>query len=122
MILIILTISILQFPFNFSQGKGIYSGVPCHRAYSCIFEDDEDGFENSLLVDEESNVETEELCQSICAENMNCVSYSWWNENTTDKEEGSPLLCQLFSVCHRSYHNPSLTPVHSGKSSKVKIT
>ena len=115
--MILLTFIIFQLGFSISNSKGIYSGVPCHRPYSCIFEDDEDGFENSLLVGEETGVKAEETCQSFCSETENCISYSWWNENTTERDDGTPLLCQLFSVCHRSYHNPTFTPVHSGTNS-----
>ena len=95
-----------------SLSKGLYSGVPCHRPYSCIFEEDEDGVENSLLVGEEFDVETEKTCQDLCRETEGCVSYSWWTENNTIQ---TPLLCQMFSVCHRNYHNPHFTPAYSGE-------
>ena len=103
--------------FASTQAKGLYSGVPCHRAYNCIFEEDQDGFQNSLLVGEEEGVEDEETCQTFCGETENCISYTWWNENATERTDyvnGAPFLCQLFSVCHRNYQNPNLTPVHSG--------
>ena len=95
--MILLTFIIFQLGFSISNSKGIYSGVPCHRAYSCIFEDDD----NSLLVGEETGVETEETCQKFCSETENCVSYSWWNENATELEKGTPLLCQLFQFVIR---------------------
>ena len=106
-----------------SHSKGLYTGVPCHRAYSCIFEENDDGFQNSLLIGEEFNVETERTCQDLCWETGDCVSYSWWKENEPENSttRGFPFLCQMFSVCHRNYHNPNFTPVYSGNISGLKL-
>ena len=101
---------------------GFSSGVPCHRPYSCILEENEDGFENSILLASESGISDEKVCQMLCFELENCVSYTWWNEKASDelRSNENPFECQLFSVCHRNYHNPNLTPVFSGKTLKMQ--
>ena len=48
------------------KAKGLFFGVPCHRPYECIFENNDDGFDNSELVDHEENIVAEEMCQSLC--------------------------------------------------------
>ena len=98
-----------------TESKGLYSGVPCHRPYSCIFEENDDGFDNSILLAAENNVENEETCQTLCSDLENCVSFTWWNELANEHPDGSPFLCQLFAVCHRNYHDPDSTPVFSGE-------
>ena len=119
--MIFLILTILIFGPSYINSKGLYSGVPCHLPYNCIFEENDDGFPNSLLVGEEKGVTNEKICQEFCMETQNCVSYTWWNENTTINQGGIPLLCQMFSVCHRSYQNPNLTPVYSGKDNHFEI-
>ena len=99
--------------------KGLYSGVPCHRSYYCIFEEIDDGFENSVLIGEEENVKDEKLCQYFCSKLEECVSYTWWNERAKDHPDGRPFLCQMFAICHRNYHNPNLTPAYSGLLKKL---
>ena len=58
---------ILVFSFGLAaEGKGLYSGVPCHLPYKCIFETNDDGYENSLLVDSADGVSEERICQDMC--------------------------------------------------------
>ena len=92
------------------KAKGLFSGVPCHLSYECIFEDNDDGFDNSELVGQEENVVAEEMCQSLCRDTDNCVSYTW----RTEDDVSNKYLCQLFSKCHRGYQDPDLTTVYSG--------
>ena len=99
------------------KAKGLFSGVPCHRPYECIFEDDADGFDNSELVGQEENVAAEEMCQSLCRDTENCVSYTWRTEDDVSNQN----LCQLFSTCHRAYQNPDLTTVYSGRISSISL-
>ena len=101
--------------FDEIESKGLFDGVPCHRSYHCIFEENDDGFENSVLIAEEEGVEREKNCQMKCANLEGCVSYSWWNEEAIDHPDGNPYLCQMFSACHRRYHVPHFTPVFSGR-------
>ena len=89
--------------------KGLYSGVPCHRPYKCIFEDYE-GLMNTEMIDQRENVWEEELCQSLCRDTVDCKSYSWFSEN----DLLSPTLCQLFSQCLRDYQNLLFSTVYSG--------
>ena len=49
-----------------AEGKGLYSGVPCHLPYKCVFEDNDDGFDNSVLVDSVDGVSEERTCQDLC--------------------------------------------------------
>ena len=93
-----------------SSTRGLFSGVPCHRPYNCIFEDDDDGFETSVLVGEEHDVGEEAACQQMCGDTASCVSYTWWTGDHAD----TPHLCQLFSGCHRNYQDEDLTTVYSG--------
>ena len=103
------------FNTSIAESKGLFSGVPCHRSYSCIFETESDGFENSILLGTIENVEEEKHCQELCSAMEQCVSYSWWNEKSqVDSHGRNPFLCELFALCHRRYFNPSLTPVFSG--------
>ena len=98
-----------------AESKGLFSGVPCHRPYSCFNETESDGFENSILLGTKENVEEEKQCQELCSAMEECISYSWWNEKNQVNSNGrNPFLCELFALCHRNYHNPSLTPVFSG--------
>ena len=46
-----------------ADGKGLYSGVPCHRPYKCVFDED---FANSVLVDSVDGVSEERTCQDLC--------------------------------------------------------
>ena len=90
--------------------NGLFSGVPCHLPYECIFEDNDDGFDNSELVGHEENVVAEVMCQSLCRDTDTCVSYAW----RTEDDVANKFLCQLFSKCHRGYQDPDLTTVYSG--------
>ena len=101
--------------FDEIESKGLFQGVPCHKPYFCEFEEDDDGFENSILIASEKGVEDEKICQGLCFTTEGCISYTWWSEKAIDHPNGSPYLCQMFSVCHRAYQNPNLTPVYSGK-------
>merc|ERR1719295_616436 len=89
--------------------KGLYSGVACHRPYNCLFEDDPP-FKPSELVGQFLNVAKEKSCQELCQDKEGCVSYTWLSGNA----ENTPLLCQLFSRCRRSYQDPDLSTVFSG--------
>ena len=92
------------------KAKGLFSGVPCHRPYECIFEDNDDGFDNSDLVGREENIVAEAICQRLCRDTDTCVSYTW----RTEEDASNQYLCQLFSKCHRAYQDPDLTTVYSG--------
>ena len=116
--MILISVSILFFivcRFDEIESKGLFDGVPCHRPYYCIFEENEDGFENSILIVSEKGIEEEKVCQGLCYSTKGCVSFTWWSEKAIDHPVGNPYLCQLFSVCHRNYQNPNFTPVFSGK-------
>ena len=102
-----------------SKAKGLFSGVPCHRPYECIFENNDDGFDNSELVGHEENIVAEEMCQSLCRDTDTCVSYTW----RTEEDASNHYLCQLFSKCHRrAYQDPDLTTVYSGFFNPLKPT
>ena len=60
------SILILACAIALAEGKGLYSGVPCHLAYKCIFEENEDGFDNSVLVGTADGVADERSCQDLC--------------------------------------------------------
>ena len=82
---------------------------------SCINETENDGFDNSILIGTRENINEEKICQDLCAAMDNCVSYSWWNEKAQiDLHGRNPHFCEMFSLCHRNYHNPSTTSVFSG--------
>ena len=51
--------------FHSCLSIGLYTGVPCHRPYNCIFEDNQDGFDNSLLLASYDNIEREKDCQGM---------------------------------------------------------
>ena len=103
------------FSTSIGETKGLFSGVPCHRPYSCMNETENDGYENSILLGTKENVEEEKQCQELCSAMEECISYSWWNEKSqVDSHGRNPFLCELFALCHRRYFNPSLTPVFSG--------
>ena len=93
----------------FTASKGLYSGVPCHRPYKCIFED-YDGLMSTEMIDQREDIVAEELCQGLCRDTVDCKSYSWFSEG----DPFNPNLCQLFSQCLRDYQNPLFSTVYSG--------
>ena len=84
--------------------KGLFSGVPCHRPYSCV------DHEDTVMLHEESEITEEKECQQLCMNFDGCVSYTWWN----DVDENNSYSCKLYASCHRSYHIPYQTPFYSG--------
>ena len=107
-------ILLLLYYFDPIISKGLYSGVPCHRPYYCIFGEVNEYHEDSVLVGEEDGIRDEKLCQYLCSKSPDCVSYTWWNEKARHHPDGRTFLCQMFAVCNRRYQNPNLTPAFSG--------
>ena len=44
-------------------GKGLYTGVPCHLSYHCILENNDVGFDSSVLLASHGMVKEESSCQ-----------------------------------------------------------